>query len=258
MGGAAMIEDIAWAALRANGDPRHIPLLLRALRTTDAQKRDDAWRQLVELIHHQGDVYEATVVTLPLLLAMARDDTIPRAEVLELVSSFADVECPGELGERLRRVFVDAHPMLLSALASPDPDERRLAAYVLGHLPEARESSLVALSKALATERDARPLALAVWASGALEGPDADPVPYLRIAREAQSPLVRAVASAWLARWRGRDAEEIDLRTVVDAMARGLEEGSTLPFGFLEESLNSPLGNRLLQQLRTGRYVVSD
>ena len=275
----ASIDEVHWKSLRANGDPARVPFLLRALMATEKSKRAAAWGELVDLINHQGDVYSATIEALRCLFSLARDGSVPPSEVLEFASGFFDPagEYPGELGENLRHVFSEALPIVFRSLFARDPVEREVSALILGNLPQLsmggealegprrgaqpllqlHEQSLVELQRAIASERESAPLALAIWAFGSLRVSDPPTEMFLQTAQQANDALVRAVAAAFVARWRGRDAEEFEVRVVADAMARRLGATTKLPFGFFEESLKCPLGGHLVQQIRTGRYVAT-
>lgn len=56
-----------WTKLKANGDAAGIPKLLVVLRQADPAARANAWRELVDIVHHQGAIYDATVATFHFL-----------------------------------------------------------------------------------------------------------------------------------------------------------------------------------------------
>jgi hypothetical protein len=230
---------------------------LLALQNASRSRRDGAWAELVDLVNHQGTIYEATVATVSALLTDAVRLTIPAMEVLAFVAGPAEyIECPGELGANLRRALVEGHPLYVATLRSEDAAEREVAAFILGNLPERRADSLPELEELIAGEQAPAPLAVAIWALGTLQTSPKMEF-FTRLARQMKAALPRAVASAFLARWHGREASESETRAIVDALHDRLDQNTRLPFGFLEDSLQSPLGGELLQQVRTGRYVRS-
>ncbi|MGZ3424588.1 MAG: hypothetical protein ACXVEE_42415 [Polyangiales bacterium] len=251
-----MQPDPPWATLRANGDARRIPVLLHELRDPRDAHRERTWQELVDLINHQGDVYDATVAALPALFANAAERATPVVEVLDFVSGLAEnTHCRGDLGATLRRALSDGYPLFVAALRSKDDTEREVAAYILGNLAERTSDSLPELERMLAREQAPRPLAVAIWAFGTLQA-SPDPEVFATLARDVKSPLARAVANAFLARLHGREASESETRAITDALHHRLDDDSRLPFGFLESSLQSPLGDHLLQQIRSGRYTA--
>lgn len=244
-----------WANLKANGDARRIPQLLLALRRADSSDRNEAWRELVDLVHHQGDIYNSTVATVSVLLEEAARSPQLRVEVLDFVAGIAEyIDCPGELGIQLRRSICDGHSLYIDAIHSDDEAEREVGAFILGNIPERSAASVPHLERMIATEPDEVPLALAVWALGNLQSsPNVEL--FTRLREEVRLALPRAVASAFLIRWQGPNSPEEETRTVADAVFEGLADDTRLPFGFLEDSLQSPLGGDLLQQIHSGRYA---
>jgi hypothetical protein len=249
-----MPHEPRWASFRANGDARRIPSLLHELRNRRDGERNRAWRELVDLINHQGDVYDATVATLPMLMANAERAT-PIIEVLDFVSGLAEnIYCRGDLGASLRRALSDGHPLFVATLRSENAAEREVAAFILGNLPERAPESLPELQGMIAREQAPGPLAVVIWAFGNLHA-SPDPAYFAILAQDTKSALPRAVANAFLARLHGSAASESETRAITDALYHRLDEEARLPFQFLEDSLRSPLGGNLIQQIRSGRYV---
>ena len=248
-------EKRNWAKLKANGDARRIAPLLLALRESGPVERDEAWRELVDLVLHQGAIYDSTVATISALLEEAAQTPALRGEILDFVAGPAEyIECPGELGMQLRRSICEGYSVYLDALGSDDDAEREVGAFILGNIPERSADSVRHLLGMIATEADEAPLALAVWALGNLQSSPQVEL-FAQLSQEVKLPLPRAVASALLARWQGPDASEEDTRAVADGAFHDLAGDTRLPFEFLEASLLSPLGGELLQQIHTGRYV---
>lgn len=244
-----------WATLRANGDARRIPQLLVALRQPAPAERREAWAELADLVNHQGDIYDSTVATIAAVLEVAVELPSLRLEVMDFVAGAAEyIDCPGELGTRLRRAVCEGHSLYVDALCSDDETEREVGAFILGNIPERSTESVPHLMRMIATEPNGVPLALAVWALGNLQS-----LPHVelfaRLSQEIRLALPRAVACAFQARWQGPTTPEDKTCAVADAVFQGLAEDSRLPFEFLEASLQSPLGGDLLQQIHSGRYV---
>src|SRR5262245_26262636 len=123
-----------WAKLKANGDARRIPQLLVAIRQAEPVERDEAWRELVDLVHHQGDIYESTVPTLSALLEEGAKSPDLRVQVLDFVAGPAEyIDCPGDLGMQLRRSICDGHSLYVAALRADNAGEREVGAFILGN-----------------------------------------------------------------------------------------------------------------------------
>ncbi|MFF0521356.1 HEAT repeat domain-containing protein [Actinomadura nitritigenes] len=87
----AGLDAVEWTRLRhAYGTAGNVPGLLRALMSPDENKRENARSALHDNVCHQGRRYEAAAPTVPFLLAIAADRSMPdRAELLQLVSELA-------------------------------------------------------------------------------------------------------------------------------------------------------------------------
>jgi hypothetical protein len=248
-------DDMDWATFRANGDARRVPQLLVALRQAGPVERDEAWRELVDLVYHQGDIYDSTVATISALLEDAAQFPELRVEVLDFVAGPAEyIDGPGEHGKQLRRAICDGHSLYVEALGSEDVAEREVGAFILGNILQRGADSVPHLERMIATESEEVPFALAVWALGNLQSSPKVEL-FHRLSQQAKLALPCAVASAFLARWQGPNVSERETRAVADAVFHGLAECTRLPFHFLEDSLQSPLGGDLLQQIYTGRYT---
>ncbi|MFG3258289.1 HEAT repeat domain-containing protein [Streptomyces sp. NPDC048172] len=85
------IDDVDWASMNhAYGDASDVPELLRGLASDDPDEREGALDGMYGAVHHQGDVYDCTVASLPFLFALLLEPTVPdRGTILELLCSVA-------------------------------------------------------------------------------------------------------------------------------------------------------------------------
>ncbi|GMG05258.1 unnamed protein product [Aspergillus oryzae] len=71
-----LLDSISWSALRhAYGSAWDVPAQLRALRSGNAEIKENAQRSLCSNIFHQGDRYEATAYAVPCLLKVLEDSS---------------------------------------------------------------------------------------------------------------------------------------------------------------------------------------
>ncbi|OOO11259.1 PBS lyase HEAT domain-containing protein [Aspergillus oryzae] len=71
-----LLDSINWSALRhAYGSAWDVPAQLRALRSGNAEIKENAQRSLCGNIFHQGDRYEATAYAVPCLLKVLEDSS---------------------------------------------------------------------------------------------------------------------------------------------------------------------------------------
>ncbi|MEU8308614.1 HEAT repeat domain-containing protein [Actinomadura sp. NPDC048955] len=87
----AGLDGIDWAGLdHAYGSAEDVPGLLRALSSSDEEKREAAVGELFTNIFHQGSRYGASAAAVPFLVALAADpDTPERTWPLYLASALA-------------------------------------------------------------------------------------------------------------------------------------------------------------------------
>ncbi|WP_144122833.1 HEAT repeat domain-containing protein [Catellatospora sichuanensis] len=85
------LNSIDWASLtHAYGSAEDVPDLIRALRSPDAEVRQEALYELYGNIYHQGSRYEASAHAVPFLLELAADPSTPdRHEVIHLLADLA-------------------------------------------------------------------------------------------------------------------------------------------------------------------------
>ncbi|MEV6107731.1 HEAT repeat domain-containing protein [Streptomyces sp. NPDC051940] len=83
------LDDIDWASMEhAYGSAENVPGMLRAMRSPDAQEREQAFGEFYGAVHHQGDVYLCTAASVPFLFELAGDGHTPdRAAVVGLLVS---------------------------------------------------------------------------------------------------------------------------------------------------------------------------
>ncbi|MEV4313425.1 hypothetical protein [Actinocrispum sp. NPDC049592] len=155
----AGLDDIDWPGMKhAYGSADDVPEMLRDLVSSDASEREVALDGMYGAVHHQGDIYECTIATIPFLLEAAAQPGVPgRGAILELLASYANAEnddwtpaSDPEVAARYDRARLDVAagaPVYLELLNDKDPEVRG------------------ALGKALlAVRRDAGPVVDAVLA----------------------------------------------------------------------------------------------
>lgn len=134
------LDDVDWAGLRhAYGSAEGIPAALRALRSSSSGERREAMNErLWHSIWHQGTRYEATVATVPFLVALAADPATPdREEIVYLLTmlsvGYPDNELPhgvditawrADLRER-RTLTPEGWERLLDAWVAEAPNEHQ-------------------------------------------------------------------------------------------------------------------------------------
>ena len=95
------IDEVDWASLRhAYGSAEDVPGLLRGLASPDPAERELALDGMYGAVHHQGDVYDATLACVPFLLALVGSEEVrDRGGIVELLVSIGE---EGETWERGR------------------------------------------------------------------------------------------------------------------------------------------------------------
>jgi len=87
------LGTINWHALQGcYGPADKVPMLLRKLATvTDKARRSELWDDLWNAINHQGTICEATAPTVPFLVELLQNETVPnRHEMLSLLGALYD------------------------------------------------------------------------------------------------------------------------------------------------------------------------
>jgi len=188
------LHDIDWSSMRhAYGSADEVPTLLLALRSEEADERAQALGEFYGSVHHQGDVYPCTTVSLPFLFELVDDPTAPgRAEIAGLLVSIGDSAVeraesgyPPEVMDYAGALAVlrERSEVFTGLAAEPDPEMRRAAIPGLGLFLDA-DRAVSVLHERLAAEPEAAERVLVVEAMGTLA---------LRL------PSVRDGALAWFA-----------------------------------------------------------
>jgi hypothetical protein len=83
------IDDVDWASMEhAYGSAADVPELLRGLASPLPQERETALDGMYGAVHHQGDVYDSTLASIPFLFALAGRAGLPdRGGIVELLAS---------------------------------------------------------------------------------------------------------------------------------------------------------------------------
>ncbi|MET7983710.1 HEAT repeat domain-containing protein [Streptomyces sp. NPDC005281] len=143
------IDDVDWASMEhAYGSAADVPELLRGLASSLPQERETALDGMYGAVHHQGDVYDSTLASIPFLFRLAGHAGLPdRGGIVELLASIggsddADdlengaggagvgegTEDPGDDKHAMARAAVRAGGALfLDLVRDGDPEVRRAA-----------------------------------------------------------------------------------------------------------------------------------
>jgi hypothetical protein len=181
----ALLGDVDWGEVwHAYGPATEIPGQLTAVIAGDDPTRDEAWWNLWGNIHHQGSIYEATVPTVPVLIALASWRDYPdRGEALLILRQIAAAEGvevwryddAGEIAhdrDRQRELFADLRGLLttgarqIAARWRAEPEGvRRALVWLLSTVPEVRERYQPLVDETLPAEHQA------AWERELLGGP---------------------------------------------------------------------------------------
>jgi HEAT repeat protein len=204
----AGLDDVDWASMHhAYGPAVDVPDLLRGLLADDAEVREIALDGLYGAVHHQGDIYDCTIASIPFLLqAVANQDVPDRGGILGLLASIGGADLDGEEdgegeGEdaasswywsaRIAHEAVLAGwPTFLGMLADPDPAVRREVPGALLACWEQAAGSLPALQDRLGVEPDPQARLALVEAVGGLG---------VRAATGRAAGVDRGAVGSWLA-----------------------------------------------------------
>lgn len=121
---------------QAYGTAEELPELLLALRSADADTRRKALDRYYGAVHHQGDVYTCTTVSLPFLYELVADPWTPdRAAIVDLLISIGteavergDITYAGQADFAGARAVMRARAHVFVDLASDDDPHVRRAA----------------------------------------------------------------------------------------------------------------------------------
>ncbi|MQS37533.1 hypothetical protein FFZ77_18440, partial [Streptomyces katsurahamanus] len=92
------MDEVDWAALEhAYGPADDVPQMLRGLASEDAAEREAALDGMYGTVHHQGDVYDATLACIPFLVELAADPAVQdRGGIVELLTSIGGIDLDGD------------------------------------------------------------------------------------------------------------------------------------------------------------------
>ncbi|GAA4900649.1 PBS lyase [Streptomyces coeruleoprunus] len=92
------IDEVDWASLgHAYGPADDVPALLRGLASKDPVEREAALDGMYGAVHHQGDVYDATLACIPFLLELvACPEVQDRGCIVELLASIGGIDLAGD------------------------------------------------------------------------------------------------------------------------------------------------------------------
>ncbi|MEV8034527.1 HEAT repeat domain-containing protein [Streptomyces sp. NPDC086182] len=143
------IDEVDWASMdHAYGNAADVPDLLRGLASPLPQERETALDGMYGAVHHQGDVYDSTLASIPFLFTLAAHAGLPdRGEIVELLASiggsgdddgFEDGRVEVARGRHAQDPEDDNHTMartavragaavFLDLVADGDPQVRRAA-----------------------------------------------------------------------------------------------------------------------------------
>ncbi|GAB2729781.1 HEAT repeat domain-containing protein [Streptomyces bullii] len=157
------IDEVDWASLRhAYGSAEDVPGLLRGLASADPFERETALDGMYGAVHHQGDVYDATLACVPFLLALVvREEVRDRAGIVELLVSIGgEAETGGRdpLAERARAAVRAGGEVFARLTGDADADVRRAAPAALVRFLDEPARVLALLRQRLTVERDDRVL----------------------------------------------------------------------------------------------------
>ncbi|MET9812304.1 HEAT repeat domain-containing protein [Streptomyces sp. NPDC006355] len=190
------IDEVDWASLRhAHGSAEDVPRLLRGLASPDPAERASALDGMYGAVHHQGDVYDATLACVPFLLALAvREEVRDRAEVVELLVSIGGIDAgSGELAARARAAVRAGAEVFVGLCGDADAGVRRAAAGALVRFLGRPARVLAVLRERIGVERDDGVLialteALGVFAQRYRTAGDAHAAEAVRLLAELSGP----------------------------------------------------------------------
>ncbi|QRD89882.1 hypothetical protein F9C07_3679 [Aspergillus flavus] len=254
-----LLDSINWSALRhAYGSAWDVPAQLRALRSGNAEIKENAQRSLCGNIFHQGDRYEATAYAVPCLLKVLEDSSSSAFARVFLISllvhlalGYADTFLPNgvnfpewqEFAEKKQGPEFEAemHQSHEGFVNRAKNHEERASCnefrnrMLEKHCRRAKDelAAVTVLKGLLEKEEDTVVLASAIISLGLLNGrfDDARPegidglVSRLRSYSTDTRPLVRGAAAVALIRLRYEEPEHVDtlISILADRSFKGLD-----------------------------------
>ncbi|MGI5441617.1 HEAT repeat domain-containing protein [Streptomyces shenzhenensis] len=149
------IDEIDWAALRhAYGSAADVPGWLRGLASPDPAERERALDGMYGAVHHQGDVYDSTLASIPFLFALVAHEEVPdRGGLVELLTSIGGVN-GGDAGADASAVVRSGAEAFVALAGDPDAGVRAAAAGALVRFSGEPARVLGLLRQRMAVERD--------------------------------------------------------------------------------------------------------
>ncbi|GGN50448.1 hypothetical protein GCM10011579_005240 [Streptomyces albiflavescens] len=104
------IDEVDWASMQhAYGSAEDVPELLRGLASPCPQERETALDGMYGAVHHQGDVYDSTLASIPFLFALvAHTELSDRGGIVELLVSIGGGDAADGFPHAEDDVLVDA------------------------------------------------------------------------------------------------------------------------------------------------------
>lgn len=246
----AGLDDIDWESLsHAYGSAGDVPGWVRGLVDSDPAVREESLDAMYGAVHHQGDIYESTVATVPYLIEALTVPGLPgRAGIAELLASIAHLgEWPDEAtldedraemfrqNKRANAIAVAAAPALVRLADDADPVVRAAVPKLLVAIAAAIPDLVDVLIGLLGTEEDAGVRRVLFDALGDLELDD-DAVGCLLGLARSGPPSTALAALITVAR---SDPYRVPLDGVPELVDRAYaEEGPAVePAGFQTDTL---------------------
>ena len=214
------LDRINWASMNhAYGSAEDVPELLHRLVSNDPEERELGLGGMYGAVHHQGDIYDCTVASIPFLLQAVANPNVPgRGEILGLLASIGGADTPsfdyhpeeGSDAESDDRTLQFQHARMaheavlakystyLALLADPDPAVREKVPEVLSACWEQATRIIPALQDRLISETDQQSRIHLIEAIGAL----AD-----RAAKGQTGQVDIDAVSSWLVERAAADAD---------------------------------------------------
>ncbi|MFJ6086685.1 HEAT repeat domain-containing protein [Streptomyces sp. NPDC092369] len=159
------IDEVDWASMRhAYGSAEDVPGLLRGLASTDPAEREIALDAMYGGVHHQGDVYDSTLASIPFLLELVANEAVrERCGIVELLVSIGQEGEPPEGGTDGAYAMACAAvragaEVFVGLTADRDAGVRRTAAVALVRFHDEPARVLSLLRERITVERDDRVL----------------------------------------------------------------------------------------------------
>jgi len=167
MGLFARLEAVEWEKLQhAYGPADDVPAIIRGLVSSSPKERESALDGMYGAVHHQGDIYDSTVASIPFLFEVLASRTLPgRADVVALIASIgasalgrttANDESARVAAAALAAVRREEH-QLVEAVSDASAEVRRAAPRALGCCEDAaRPASALLAQFAVESDLEAR------------------------------------------------------------------------------------------------------